>query len=165
MIRASLALKVDEQIERTSHLAGLVAPERLEWEPPIAGAWRVGDLLGHLSDCMAGFCAVFHAAYPRELAHFQQLRSLPVNAFATPAEACERIAVYRSHVQEGFALLDDRDLDKRIPTVFVPEGETLMTLLLGNLEHLTNHKYQLFVYLRLMGERLGSEDVYRFRGR
>ncbi len=62
-------------------------------------------------------------------------------------------------------MIEDQDLERRIPTVFVPEGETLMTLLLGNLEHLANHKYQLFLYLRLMGERLGSQDVYRFRGR
>ena len=49
-------------------------------------------------------------------------------------------------------------------TVFVPEGETLMTLLLGNLEHLLNHKYQVFLYLKLAGVAVGSRDVYRFRG-
>jgi hypothetical protein len=38
-----------------------------------------------------------------------------------------------------------------VPSVFVPEGEQLATLLLGNLEHLINHKYQLFFYLKLLG--------------
>jgi len=36
--------------------------------------------------------------------------------------------------------------------------------MLGNLEHLINHKHQLFTYLKLMGESVGSRDLYRFRG-
>ncbi len=39
-----------------------------------------------------------------------------------------------------------------------------MTLLLGNLEHLLNHKYQLFFYLKLLGVPVNSSDLYRFRG-
>jgi hypothetical protein len=35
--------------------------------------------------------------------------------------------------------------------VFVPQGEPLLTLLLGNLEHFINHKYQLFSYLKGKG--------------
>lgn len=38
-----------------------------------------------------------------------------------------------------------------------------MTLLLGNLEHLINHKHQLFSCLRVMGVALDSRDLYRFR--
>jgi hypothetical protein len=55
---------------------------------------------------------------------------------------------YMIHIEEGFALLTDADLARQIPTVFVPEGEALLTLLLGNLEHFINHKYQLFAYLK-----------------
>jgi hypothetical protein len=45
----------------------------------------------------------------------------------------------------------------------VPEGELLMTLLLGNLEHLISHKYQLLISLTLAGVAAGTRDVYRFR--
>ena len=38
-----------------------------------------------------------------------------------------------------------------------------MTLLLGNLEHLLNHKYQLFLYIRLQGVTVTSRDLYQFR--
>jgi hypothetical protein len=51
-----------------------------------------------------------------------------------------------------------------IPSVFVPEGESLLTLLLGNLEHLINHKYQLFFYLKLLGLPVTSRDIYHWRG-
>ena len=62
---------------------------------------------------------------------------------------------------------DDRTehLLTHIPTVFVPEGEALLTLLLGNLEHFINHKYQLFAYLKMLGVPLGSRDLYVWRGR
>jgi hypothetical protein len=51
-----------------------------------------------------------------------------------------------------------------VATVFVERGEPLLTLLLGNLEHLINHKHQLFTYLKQMGVDVNTRDLYRFRG-
>ncbi|MFN7993566.1 MAG: DinB family protein [Bryobacteraceae bacterium] len=164
MISVALISKIDEQIERTVHLTRLVTAVQLSWRPPIPDAWSVGEVLGHLLDCMAGFCAVLYAAYPDGLQHFADLRQLPVNNSCGPDEANDRINLYRRHLDQGFALLTDSDLERRLPTVFVPDGETIMTLLLGNLEHLTNHKHQLFMYLRLMSVNVSSVDLYRLRG-
>ena len=161
-LAASLAAKIDEQIERTMHLAALVGD--VSWRPDAPGAWTFGELLGHLLDCMAGVCAVLYAAYPEKLAHFAALKDLPVNHACGPSEACERAAVYRTHIAEGLAVLRDADLARRVPTLFVPDGEPLMTLLLGNLEHLINHKHQLFLYLRLVPVKVATADLYRFRG-
>jgi hypothetical protein len=145
-------------------------------EPPRAGAssntsesdcnglLRVGDLLGHLLDCVAGFCALLYSINESRLSHFEKLRGLPVNHFCGIEEAQTRLAEYMSHIEEGFASLEDSDLCKLIPTVFVPAGEPVLTLLLGNLEHLINHKYQLFIYLRLLGVDVGTKDLYRIRG-
>jgi hypothetical protein len=47
--------------------------------------------------------------------------------------------------------------------VFVAEGESVLTLLLGNLEHLINHKHQLFMYLKLAGVKVGTPDLDQFR--
>jgi hypothetical protein len=121
-------------------------------------------LLGHLLECLAGFCAVLHAADPIRFAHLRSLRDLPVNHRCDKAEASERIQMYRDCIGAGLALLRDTDLGRRVPTLFVPEGEAVMTLLLGNLEHLINHKHQLFTYLKLMGVEVDSQDLYRFRG-
>jgi hypothetical protein len=81
-----------------------------------------------------------------------------------PSRARERIPVYQAAIREGFDSINDADLGRAIPTVFVPAGEPLLTLLLGNLEHLVNHKHQLFMYLQLMGVKVGSADLYHFRG-
>ncbi len=163
-----IAEKVFEAIERTEHLVSLVPAECLDWRPQLPShlppANDLGHTLGHLLDCLSGFCAVFHVAFPVELADFAKLRSLPVNQFCSAEEARHSIKMYAGHIGRGFRCCSDADLARRIPTVFVPEGETLMTLLLGNLEHLLNHKYQLFLYLKLAGVTVSSRDIYRFRG-
>jgi hypothetical protein len=117
-----------------------------------------------LLDCLAGFCAVLAAVEPEQLAHFSKLRNLPVNQAYSPADAVSRIALYGSSIDEGFALLEDAALGRTVSTVFVERGETLLTLLLGNLEHLINHKHQLFTYLKQMGVEVNTRDLYRFRG-
>jgi hypothetical protein len=151
-LRDALLEKIREQIDRTTHLIALVPAAQQDWTPP-PGAWTTGELISHLLDCISGFCAVLAAAEPARLAHFAQLREVPGT-----------IEGYRTHIEEGFALLTDADLARRIPTVFVPQGEPMLTLFLGNLEHLINHKHQLFNYLKEMGVPVATPDLYQFRG-
>src|SRR5579864_400439 len=128
---SSVLAKIREQFERTSHLISLLPADRLDWVPAIPEAWPAGVLLGHLLDCAAGFCAVLAAFEPQRLGHFAQLRELPVNHRCSPAEAGSRMAIYRARVDEAFALLTDADLGRQLSTVFVKQGELLLTLLLG----------------------------------
>jgi hypothetical protein len=164
-LSASLLAKLTEQVERADHLISLVPDGKLDWHPEAAaGAVRVGELLGHLLECMAGFCAALYVLHPGPLRHFGTLRELPVNHFCHVDEARRRIAEYMSHIKEGFAHVTDDDLRRPIQTVFVPEGEPALAILLGNLEHLINHKYQLFFYLKLLGVPVATSDLYQLRG-
>ena len=162
--------KLHEEVDRTEHLLALIPPDQLDWRPqwptpePSSGL-PISRLLGHLLTCLAGFCAALHAAHSDRLVHFTRLRELPVSHPCGIDEARHRIHDYMTHIDEGFALLTDADLARSIPTVFVPEGEALLTLLLGNLEHFINHKYQLFSYLKTLGVPLGTRDLYAWRGR
>jgi hypothetical protein len=168
-ITTSVRAKILEAIERTIHLVRFVPVERLDWRP-VAGLISsespvdLGHLLGHLLDCVAGFCAVFQAAYPSELREFDAFRNLEVNHSCRPEDAAARLENYSKYVLRGFEFCVDEDLPRKIHTAFVSGGEPLITLLLGNLEHLTNHKYQLFFYLKLLGLPVGSADIYHFRG-
>ena len=157
MLAADLHAKIDEQIDRTVHLIDMLPEGSDPWRPPVDGAWSVGELLGHLLDCLAGFCAVLYRTRP------EPLREVPLNAPCSPAEARRWIGVLRGQIQQGFVGLTDADLAKKLPTVFVPEGESELTLLLGNFEHLVNHKHQLFMYLKLMGVTVATPDLYVFR--
>jgi len=155
--------KLEEQIERTRHLIALIPSDKLEWRPH-TDSMRVCDLLGHLLECTAGFCALLYAVNPDRLAHFAELRKLPVNHCCGVQEAGERLSDYEVHIRQGFALLGgDDDLTRSVPTVFVPEGEPLMTILLGNLEHFINHKHQLFFYLKLLEVSVATSDLYHMR--
>ncbi len=163
-----LLAKLREQVERTEHLLELIPANRLDWRPELPAnaseARPLSTLLGHLLDCLAGFCATLHALDSQRLAHFARLRELPVNHDCGVEEARARIRQYVEHIEQGFALLTDADLARRIPTVFAPGGEAAFTILLGNLEHLINHKHQLFYYLKLLGVPVSTSDLYRLRG-
>jgi hypothetical protein len=156
----SLWLKLREQIELIHKLMKLVPADKLGWRP-LPETFRVGDLLGHLLECLAGFCAALYALHPDELAHFAALRQLTVNHYCEVAEACHRLSDYQTHIEEGFAVLKDEDLARKLPTLFVKEGEAATTILLGNLEHVINHKYQLFFYLKLLGVDVETADLYQ----
>ncbi len=164
---SSLAEKVMETIERTEHLVSLVPGDLLELRPELPAKMRetndLGHVLAHLPVCLSGFCAAFYRAFPVELADFLELRAIIVNESSSPVETREKIKLYKTQIQRGFHCCGDDDLARRIPTLFAPEGQTLLTVLLGNLEHLINHKYQLFFHLKLAGLKVGSQDIYRWR--
>jgi hypothetical protein len=159
--------KLREQSNRILHLLPLVPEDKLKWHPPQLESEKVMTieiLIGHLLDSFAGFCAALYAAKKDDLAHFLELRELRVNHPCSIEEAHKRIDRYMSHIEEGLLLITDEDLAEPIVTVFVPQGEPLMTLLLGNLEHIINHKYQLFFYLKLLGLPVNSRNLYVYRG-
>jgi len=154
--------KIEEQAERAQHLLDLIPTDKIEWQP-LADSLRLCEVLGHLLECLAGFCATLYAVNRERLAHFERLRELPVNHCCGIEEARARLRDYANHIKEGFALLSDDDLARRLPTFFVPEGEAVMKILLGNLEHFINHKYQLFFYLKLLGVPVNTSDLYRIQ--
>jgi hypothetical protein len=155
-----LLAKLEAQIERAAHLLSLVPQDKIEWQP-LPNSFRICDLLGHWLECLAGFCAALYAMDPQRFAHFARLRERPVNHCCGVIEARERISEYLAHIREGFAGLTDADLARRVPTIFAAEGEAALTILLNNLEHFTNHKYQLFFYLKLLGVPVETRDLYQ----
>jgi DinB superfamily len=157
--------KIEDQMERIDHLSSMIPEDRLDWTPPIPRAFSISVLLGHLVETVSGFCAVLYAAVPDRLGHFLELKTLSVSKITGTAETRRRLAIYGERIREGFTLVADEDLGRKIPTVFVPEGESFLSLLLVNFEHLASHKYQLFMYLRLLGVGVVSEDLYHFSGK
>ena len=154
--------KVAEQVDRAEHLLDLIPPDKIEWRP-LPESLRLCEVLGHLLECLAGFCASLYAVNPKPLAHFLKLRELPVNHCCKVEEAGKRMHQDLNCIREGLALVNDDELARPIPTVFVPGGEPLMTILLGNLEHFVNHKYQLFFYLKLLDVAVNTDDLYKLR--
>jgi hypothetical protein len=174
-LSAALYLKISEQMDLIDRLIAMIPAGKLDWSPrpeshvapkkeedrPLLS---LGHLLGHLLDCAAGFCAALYKMDPVRFDALNELRGLPVNFCAEPEEARVRMKQYAANLKTAFAKLDDDDLARPLPTIFVPLGEPALTVLLGNLEHLTNHKFQLFIYLRLLGIEVSTRDLYQMRG-
>jgi hypothetical protein len=156
--------KIEHQFDRISHLISLIPEDKLEWTPPIPKAFSIKALLSHFMDCFAGICAVLHKSYPERLEHFLDLKKFVGTQKIDIAEAQSHLTIFRDHVREGFRVLLDADLGRKLPTVFVSEGESILSLLLINFEHLASHKYQLFIYLRILGLNVSSKDLYHFSG-
>ena len=161
-LSSEILAKLAEQVERAEHLLELLPPDKTEWRP-VPDAMRACDLLGHLLECLAGFCATLYVVDKEKLAHFAGLRGLEVDHCCGIEEARSRMRDYMARIEEGFTVLSDKALAMNVPTVFAAEGETILSLLLANLEHFINHKYQLFFYLKMMGVRVGTDDLYRLR--
>lgn len=161
-----ILLKIEEQIERTEHLISLIPAGMIAWRPEAPAVENppvdLGHLLGHLLECLAGFCAVLYALNPERLAHFGDLRKHGLNQDCVPADAVQQIHSYGRHIHEGFSLLTDEDLSRTVPTIFSARGVAGMSLILNNLEHLVNHKHQLFWYLKMLGVAVTSRDLYHF---
>jgi hypothetical protein len=162
--------KVDEQIERLARIIRRIPPASSDWKPELLNdafpnPRSLGDLTRHLISCLGGFLAVLHAAYPDQLSALLAMKEKRVSRECPPDEAIQCIEEYRFYIRAGFDALNDADLGRMLPTVFVPSGESVLTLLLGNLEHLVNHKHELFYYVKLRGIHLTSADLYRFRGK
>ena len=157
----AFASKLLEEIDRVEHLAAMVRPEMLDDSPLPGFSFRA--LLQHLLESAAGFCAALDRALPGGLDHASVLKGTLAEPVERTVDALERLAAFRAAVQTGFAELEDTDLASKLPTIFVPGGELLLTILLSNYSHLVAHKYQLFMNLKASGVSVGTRDLYVFR--
>ena len=67
--------KVNEQIELLQKLVLFIPQDRLHWQP-VQNTFRVCDLLGHLLEALAGFCAALYSIHPGPVrAFFEFARS------------------------------------------------------------------------------------------
>jgi hypothetical protein len=159
-----LQIKFEHQIERIEHLTGLVPTDKLNWVPPLTNGFTFTVLLGHIMECVAGIAATLYAAKPEELGHLLDLKRLTGNQQVGITTAKAGLHTFQESLREAFGHLTDHDLARLIPTVFVPKGESVLTLMFINYEHLASYKYQLFLWLRMAGVRVESRDLYHFSG-
>jgi hypothetical protein len=115
-------------------------------------------------ECATGIAATLYAAKPEELGHLLGLKRLTGNQHVGIAAAKEGLHTFQESLREAYSHLADHDLARLISTVFVPQGESVLTLMLINYEHLASHKYQLFLWLRMAGVKVESRDLYHFSG-
>ncbi len=140
-----VAKRLDEEAELLTAMLELVPRDGGDWRPPWPG-FTMSELAAHIEDAMRAVCVCFVRL------------ELRVDAIGSDAG----IAECRGYLRKACAELNDADLARVIPTHFVPQGQAFLDVLLGNWKHVHMHMHQLFLYLKLMGIEVGSEQLYRF---
>jgi uncharacterized damage-inducible protein DinB len=167
-LTALLLAEAEATYTITERLMRLVGDSELQWKPPAGRNWMtMGQLLLHCASygcgkAVCGFVTDDWGAILEEAGepdHVPPASDLP--SVATVDEALELLAADRALTMRCIRATDDAELLGR--TVTAPWGGPALPLvqqLLHMIAHLTQHKGQLFYYLKLMGKGVGTADLW-----
>lgn len=141
-----------------SSIKGLIlrAPEdQLAWRP-VETVMPLGQLLAHAA---ASFTPVVRAAVtghcqPSPDFDGDTLRSL------TPSEAAALVEQQQAELTELLEPLSDEEFQTRPASLPWGPSGSLSFCCLSALDHASGHRYQLFLYLKLLGQPLTTQELF-----
>jgi uncharacterized damage-inducible protein DinB len=152
----------------TEKLLSFVDDRDLGWKPSTGNNWMtMGQLLKHLGEgCGAAFRGFIAGEWPwpagtdpSALMQLPTAEQLP--AVASVAEARQLIEADRRVAFEMLQMRDEERLDRdRAPAPWDASDMVLGQRLLQMVEHLKQHKGQLFYYLKLQGKPVSTADLW-----
>jgi hypothetical protein len=150
---------VMENYRPAETLIGMVPADKLNWKPGPT-FMSVGQLIYHLSDGLgSGFAMLFSGKWPSmaEMEAEMKLENLPS---CNPQEALDKLEKDKKILHEALENLSEEDFTNKV--VSVPWGWAAKTerMAISFLGHFTNHKMQLFTYLKLLGLPVNTETLY-----
>ncbi len=159
-----LKAEIENTYAVTDRLLGFVNDNDLEWIPPSGVNWMTtGQLLMHLgSSCGApirGFVTGDWGLPPGEIGDLPPAEKLP--AVASVAEARRLVCEDRQVALEMLFVCSEDDLGhKPAPAPWDPTPMMLGHRILQMVDHLKQHKGQLFYYLKLQGKSVSTPDLW-----
>jgi uncharacterized damage-inducible protein DinB len=145
-----------------------VADDELEWTPDEGGGWMtMGQLLMHCASFGCGKAVRGFvdrdwgpaAGDASEDVHVPPPTALP--SVASVGQALELLAEDRRLALSCLAAVEDSELfEKRVAAPWGGGELPLFQQLLHMVAHLVQHKGQLFYYLKLMGQDVGTADLW-----
>jgi uncharacterized damage-inducible protein DinB len=139
----------------------LTPDSKLDFKP-MAGLMTVGQVLKHLVTCLGASLAV---------AVSNDWPAVPEDEMLPPVEKMPKsnsAAEALKEIDEDWALLkqtmekitDGEFNDNKINVPWMPFPMTLVEYMMQSMEHLSNHRMQLFIWLKLAGEKLHTGHLY-----
>ena len=163
-----LTAEIQSAYATADRLTGLVDDGTLEWKPSTGSNWMTtGQLLKHLTEsCGAAFRGFITGDWglpegmdASEVAQLPPAEKLP--ALASVAEAGQLLQKDQQLTLEMLAACSEEDLaHKTAPAPWDPTEMVLGLRLLQMVDHLKQHKGQLFYYLKLQGKPVGTGDLW-----
>lgn len=160
-----LKAEIQSAYATTERLLGLVEADTLEWTPSTGANWMTtGQLLKHLTEsCGAAFRGFITGDWGlpegADITELPPAEKLPT--LASVAEARQLLQRDKQLAFEMLAACSDEDLAHK--NASAPWDSSEMALgrrLLQMVEHLKQHKGQLFYYLKLQGKPVGTGDLW-----
>jgi uncharacterized damage-inducible protein DinB len=150
---------VTESYKPAEKMIGMVPADKLDWRPGPT-FMSFGQLVYHLSDGLgAGLEWLLGGNWPsmEEMAEGMKLENLPS---CSPKEALDKLEKDKKILRKVLDGMSEEDFTNQV--VSVPWGVTakMERMALHFLEHFTNHKMQLFTYLKLLGLPVNTEMLY-----
>ena len=149
----------------TEELFAMVDGDRLEWKPSTGNNWMTtGQLLQHLTESCGAACRAFvtgdwglpEGADASEIPPAEKLPSI-----ASLAEAKRLLQADKQAALAALAATSEEDLGhKPAPAPWDPTGMVLGHRLLQMVDHLKQHKGQLFYYLKLQGLPVDTRSLW-----
>ena len=143
----------------SAKLIGLAPADSLAWRPAEANMMNLGQLLRHLGACPRHLATAARNAFPPP-AEFTRANEEALLHTATPEEAGRSLeANYAEAVQAIEALSEDDFQRKQIAVPWGPPSPMHMALIFMAM-HQSNHKMQLFLYLKILGFAVNTMTLY-----
>jgi uncharacterized damage-inducible protein DinB len=160
-----IAAEIQSAYATADKLASMVDDKALDWKPAAGSNWMTtGQLLKHLTESCGAACRGFVTGdwgFPEgtDLTAIPPAEMLP--SIASVAEARRLMEADKRLALEMLASCKESDLAERpAPAPWDPTAMPLGRRLLQMVEHLKQHKGQLFYYLKLQGKPVGTADLW-----
>ncbi len=164
--KALLKTEVDNTYRVTAHLLDLVDENKMNWKPHTGSNWlTVGQLINHITEAcgsnVKGFVTGDWSAFDAVSAQ----GPLPPAESFPQAVSVDQV---RKQLQEDHDLTLDllnecseEDLSKKLVSApWDPKQAPLGQRILQMIEHLKQHKGQLYYYLKLQGKPVNTLDLW-----
>ena len=165
---ALLKAEIQSTYTTTDKLLAMVNDNDLQWKPSTGSNWMTtGQLLKHIAEgCGPAFRAFITGDWglpegtdSSEVINLPPAEKLPT--IASVAEARQLLQRDRQLTLETLATRDEDSLaHSKAPAPWDPTDRVLGHRLLQMLEHLKQHKGQLFYYLKLQGKPVNTGDLW-----
>jgi uncharacterized damage-inducible protein DinB len=150
---------VMENFRPAEKLIAMVPADKLNWQPGPT-FMSLGQVICHLSDGLGGGLEMMLSGkWPsmEEMEEGMKLENLPS---CSPQEALDKLEKDRKILRQVLDGMSEDDFTNRV--VSVPWGwkAKMERMAIAFLEHFTNHKMQLFTYLKLLGLPVNTQTLY-----
>ena len=145
----------------TRGLIELTPDNKLDFRPK-DGLMTIAQVLKHLESCLgASLSMAVNNSWP-EIPEEEMLppaEKLPKSN--SPAEALKEIDQDWELLKQEFEKITDGEFNQnKIDVPWMPFPMTLLEFMMQAMEHLSNHRMQLFIWLKLSGENLNTGHLY-----